>query len=69
MNALRIAISLFILVLIALSAVGWVWTAAHQTAQQSAASHVVLGPGMLVGIGGVIAIWRVRPIGQGHGSV
>ena len=42
MNVVRIAISLFILVLIAVSAAGCIWTGVHQTASQSAGSHVVL---------------------------
>jgi uncharacterized membrane protein YbhN (UPF0104 family) len=66
MNAIRIAISLFVLVLIAVSAVGWTWTGVHQTASQSAASHVVLGLGMLAGVAGLIALWRPRPNERGH---
>ena len=42
MNAIRIVITLFVLALIVISALGWRWTAAHQSASQSAASHVVL---------------------------
>src|SRR5215471_17238601 len=48
-------------VLIAVSAVGWVWTGAHQQASQAIASHVVLGLGMLAGVVGVVAIWRAKP--------
>jgi hypothetical protein len=61
MNAIRIAISLFILVLIAVSAAGWIWTGAHQTASQSAASHIVLALDVLAGVIGLIALWRTRP--------
>ncbi|HKF66768.1 MAG TPA: hypothetical protein VKB36_09575 [Vicinamibacterales bacterium] len=61
MNTIRIVISLFIAVLIAVSAVGWVWTGAHQPASQAAASHLVLGLGMLAGVVGVVAIWRAQP--------
>src|SRR5262249_22845399 len=61
MNTIRIVISLFIAVLIAVSAGGWVWTGAHQLASQAAASHVVLGLGMLAGVVGVVAIWRAKP--------
>jgi len=58
MNAVRIAISLFILVLIAVSAVGWIWTGSHQPPSQSEASRVVLTLGVLAGIIGLTAIWR-----------
>lgn len=61
MNAIRLAISVFIGVLIAIAVLGWVWTGAHQTPAQSAASHLVLGLMMLVGVIGVIAVWRARP--------
>jgi len=66
MNTIRIVISLFIAVLIAVSAVGWVWTGAHQPAPQATASHVVLGLGMLAGVVGVIAIWREKPAEHGQ---
>ncbi len=58
MNAIRIVITLFVLALIVISALGWRWTAAHQSASQSAASHVVLGLSMLAGVGGMMVIWR-----------
>jgi hypothetical protein len=58
MNAIRIVITLFVLALIVISAIGWRWTAAHQSASQAAASHVALGLSMLAGVVGMIAIWR-----------
>jgi hypothetical protein len=58
MNTIRIVITLFVLALIVISALGWRWTAAHQSAAQSAASHVALGLSMLAGVGGLIVIWR-----------
>jgi ABC-type thiamin/hydroxymethylpyrimidine transport system permease subunit len=58
MNTIRIVITLFIAVLIAVSVVGWIWTSAHQPSSQATASHVVLGLGMLAGVVGVVAIWR-----------
>ena len=66
MNIIRIVISLFIAVLIAIAVLGWIWTSAHQTATQSAASHVVLGLTILAGMVGMITIWRAGP-GNGHG--
>jgi uncharacterized membrane protein len=58
MNAVRIAISLFILVLIGVSVVGWVWTGHHQSASQSEASRVVLTLAALAGVAGLVALWR-----------
>jgi hypothetical protein len=63
MNAIRIIISLFIVVLIVIAAMGWHWTAGHQAPTQAAASHVVLGLAMLAGIAGVALIWRPRRSG------
>jgi hypothetical protein len=60
MNIVRIAISLFILVLIAVSAVGWIWTGSHQLPSESEASRVVLTLGVLAGVAGLAAIWRAR---------
>lgn len=60
MNRLRIAITLFILLLIGVSAVGWMWTGAHQTASQAMASRTVLGLGMLGGVSGVWILWKRR---------
>jgi hypothetical protein len=61
MNVIRIAITLFIAILIALSVSGWVWTGTHQTAAQSAASRVVLSLGIVAGVIGLTAVWRVKP--------
>ena len=58
MNAIRIVISLFVGVLIAISVLGWRWTSAHQTASQSMASHLALGLAIVAGVVGVLAIWR-----------
>ena len=61
MNIARIVISLFILVLIGVSVLGWVWTGAHQSASQSEASRVVLTLGVLAGVAGLVALWRHGP--------
>jgi hypothetical protein len=58
MNTIRIAITIFILVLVVLSVAGWVWTGSHQPAAQSLASRVVLSIGALAGIVGLVKIWR-----------
>ena len=60
MNVIRIAISFFILVVMALSVTGWIWTGSHQTAAQSAASRVVLSLCVVAGVVGLAALWRNR---------
>ena len=61
MNVIRLAISFFILVVIALAVMGWLWAGVHQTASQSAASRTVLGLCVVAGIVGLAALWRARP--------
>ena len=58
MTAIRLVASAFILLLIALSAMGWVWTGAHQPPAQATAARTVLGLGALAGAGGLVALWR-----------
>jgi hypothetical protein len=60
MNLVRIAISVFILVLIGVAATGWIWAGSHQPAAQSTASRVVLTACILAGVVGLAAIWRPR---------
>jgi hypothetical protein len=57
-NAIRLAASLFILVLIGLSAMGWVWTGTHQPPSQALAGRTVLALGALAGVVGLFALWR-----------
>jgi len=61
LNLVRTAISLFIVVLIAVSTTGWIWTGSHQSAAQSAASRVVLALCIGAGVVGLVALWRPRP--------
>ena len=61
MNGVRMAISLAIAVLIAVSTVGWIWTGSHQTVSQATASRVVLSLSVLAGVVGLVAIWRPNP--------
>jgi hypothetical protein len=56
----RLAISAFILVLVAVLVRGWIWTGTHQTASQATASHVVLAGGILGSIIGLAVLWRRR---------
>jgi hypothetical protein len=58
MAKIRLAASAFILVLIVLSAMGWVWTGTHQPPAQALAGRAVLGLGALAGVVGLIALWR-----------
>jgi hypothetical protein len=59
-TAIRAAASLFILVLIVLSAMGWVWTGEHQAPDQVVAGRVVLALCAVTGVVGLIALWRWR---------
>jgi hypothetical protein len=57
-TAIRLAASVFILILIGLSAMGWVWTGAHQPPAQALAARTVLVLGALAGVAGLVALWR-----------
>jgi hypothetical protein len=57
-TAIRLVASAFILLLIALSAMGWVWTGAHQPPAQAMAGRTVLALGVLAGVAGLVALWR-----------
>ena len=57
---IRSAITLFVMVLIAISIAGWVWTGAHQAPAASTASRTVLGTGIAAGLAGMWALWRRR---------
>jgi len=61
MSVVRVLISLFIAVLITVSAVGWIWTGAHQPAEQAVASRLVLTLGVVAGLAGLLVLWRGRP--------
>lgn len=61
MNALRIVITAFTLVLLVILVLGWGWTAAHQPPHASLASHVVLGISAAAGLFAIARIWTVRP--------
>jgi hypothetical protein len=62
MNLVRMTISVFVVLLIAVFVVGWIWVGSHQPASQAAASRVVLTLGIIAGVVGLAAIWRSRPI-------
>jgi hypothetical protein len=56
----RAAISFFLLVLIVVSATGFIWTGRHQPAAQSVASRAVLTLCIVAGLVGLAALWRPR---------
>ena len=58
MTVVRLLISFFVLLLIAVSAAGWIWAGNHQAPGQALASHLVLGLGMFAGIVCLVTIWR-----------
>lgn len=58
MTVVRILISLFVVLLIAVSIAGWVWTTSHQPPPQALASRIVLGAGIIAGVAGLAMIWR-----------
>jgi hypothetical protein len=66
MLGVRIAISIFVLVLLTVIAVGLNWTAAHQPPAQAAASAVVLGIAGLSGLVALFMIWRRDPPRHGR---
>jgi hypothetical protein len=55
---IRAAMSAFILVLFVIAALGWNWTAAHQTPGQALASRAVLGLSVVAGLVGLVVLWR-----------
>ena len=59
-NVVRIAISLFIVIVVSVSVTGWIWTGSHQPPAQMAASRTVLSVCILAGVAGLTALWRVR---------
>jgi hypothetical protein len=60
-NVVRFAISLFILIVVAVAVTGWIWAGSHQPRAQMIASRTVLTVCVLAGVIGLTALWRVRP--------
>ena len=58
MQGVRIAITAFIVVLIATAATGFVWVGRHQTVAQATASRIVLLLCIVAGLIGARTIWR-----------
>jgi hypothetical protein len=66
MNVVRVVISLFILVLIALSVGGLIWAGDQPSLQSPVGCRVVLTVTGLAGVGGLVVLWRPRPTDAGH---
>jgi hypothetical protein len=60
-DVIRTAISLFLVLLIAVAARGWLWVGSHQSAAQSTASRVVLTVCIVAAAVGLRALWGARP--------
>ena len=60
MTGIRLAITAFIIVLIATATTGFVWVGRHQAAAQATASRTVLLLCIGAGLVGVRSIWRPR---------
>ena len=60
MNVIRIGISLFFVILIAVVVAGWFW-AGGQPSPKSEGSRVALVVSGLAGVVGLVMLWRPRP--------
>ena len=60
MNVIRVPISVLILVLIGIAALGWVWTGVHQPLASAIASRIVLGIAALSCAAVLVLIWRPK---------
>jgi hypothetical protein len=58
LNAVRIAITLFVLALLVVVTLGWIWTGNNQPPPLRMASHVVLAISGLAGIFALVKVWR-----------
>jgi hypothetical protein len=58
MNAVRIGITCFVLILLSVVTMGWIWTGSHQPPPLRTASHVVLALAAASGIFALARIWR-----------
>ena len=60
MYGVRVTISAFIVLIIAVLVRGWVWAATHQPPSQAIASRLVLTAAIVGSAAGLSALWR-RP--------
>ena len=66
-NVIRIAISLFVVVLVWVSALGWIWVGTHLSSALALAARVVLAAGMIAAGAALSMLWRWSP-GDGGAS-
>jgi membrane protein YdbS with pleckstrin-like domain len=59
MRRVRLAITIFVVLLLTLVVLGWVWTGTHQPPPLRTASHVVLAMAALAGLFALTRIWRL----------
>ena len=57
-TAVRIAITVFILLLLTVVTLGWIWTSGHQQPPLRTASQMVLAIAALSGMFALTRIWR-----------
>lgn len=60
-TGVRIAMSIFVAVLVWLSVMGWRWVGTHLSPTQALAGRVVLAAGAAAAIGALGVLWRHRP--------
>jgi membrane protein YdbS with pleckstrin-like domain len=58
MNAVRIGITCFIVILLSVVTLGWNWTSSHQPPAARMASHLVLALAATAGVFALARIWR-----------
>ena len=58
MRLVRVAITFFLVVLLAVVTMGWIWTGSHQPPPLRTASHMVLAIAAFAGIFALARIWR-----------
>ncbi len=66
-NLIRVAISLFVVLLVGVSSLGWVWVGNHLSPAQALAGRVVLTAGIVAAGAAVSMLWRWNP-GSGNNS-
>lgn len=59
-TVVRVVITGFVLVLIAIASTGWLWVGGHQAPAQALASRIVLTLSVVAGLVGMKAIWSRR---------
>jgi hypothetical protein len=60
-NVIRILITLFVAILVVVSALGWVWVGTHLSSALALAARVVLAAGMIAAGAALSMLWRWSP--------